>query len=98
MKQHQYKITLQHTADPEGNPIRDKQIEFSAPNHEDIFTIIEKTGKRENFTPEMAQRFAVGLKLFSEVMLENRKDPLFERLLPHFRAMMKIIKEKNQQE
>lgn len=94
MKQHQYKVILEHLADFEGNKVEAKKIEFSAPNHDNIFEIIEKMQQREGFTEEMAQRFVVGLKLFSEVMLENRKNPLFEQLTPHFREMMKVIKGK----
>ena len=45
-------------------------------------------------TLEMAQRFAVGLKLMGEVMLENKEHPLFAELKPHFMEMMKVIKGK----
>ena len=96
MKQHQYKITLEHLADHEGNIVEPKKIEFSAPNHDDIFAIIDKMKNKEGVEEQMAQRFAVGLKLFSEVMIENRKNPLFEQLTPHFREMMKIIKGKKE--
>lgn len=34
----------------------------------------------------------LGLKLFSEVMLKNRKDPLFEEITPAFGAFMKKLK------
>lgn len=95
MKQHQYKVTLEHLADYEGNAVEPKKIEFSAPNHDDIFAIIDKVKQREGFDEQMAQRFAVGLKLFSEVVMENRKNPLFEQLTPHLREMMKVIKGKN---
>lgn len=92
MKQHQYRITVEYLADAKGNPVEREPLQFLAPNHDDVFQIIEKIKQREGFTPEMAQRFAVGLKLMGEVMLENRSHPLFVQLKPHFLEMMKIIK------
>lgn len=61
MKKHQYKITVEYLADQDGNPVN-QTLQFSAPNHDNIFHIIEMTKKREGFTPEMAERFAIGLK------------------------------------
>ncbi|WP_081710609.1 MULTISPECIES: DUF3861 family protein [Pelistega] len=45
---------------------------FNAPNHDNLFDIVDKVKNLESFTPEMAARFAIGLKLMGEVMLENR--------------------------
>ncbi|MDU8925554.1 DUF3861 domain-containing protein [Pasteurellaceae bacterium LIM206] len=94
MKQHQYQLTLTHVADINGNPVEPKSLTVNTPNHDDIFNIIEIMKNRPEMTEEMAQRFVIGLKTMSEVMLENRKNPLFEQLIPHFRAMMEIIKAK----
>lgn len=69
-------------------------LTFDAPNHDNIFDIIGLMQEREGFTPEMAQRFAVGLKLMGEVMMENKDNPLFAELKPHFMEMMKVIKGK----
>ena len=94
MKKHQFRITLEHTADQDGQPVADEPLVFQAPNHDNIFDIVKMTEQREGFTPEMAQRFAVGLKLMGEVMLENKEHPLFAELRPHFMEMMKVIKGK----
>ena len=94
MKQHQFRLTLEHLADQDGQPVADEPLVFQAPNHDNIFDIVKLTEQREGFTPEMAQRFAVGLKLMGEVMLENKDNPLFAELKPHFMEMMKVIKGK----
>ena len=94
MKQHQFRLTLEHLADQDGQPVVDEPLVFQAPNHDNIFDIVKMTEQREGFTPEMAQRFAVGLKLMGEVMLENKEHPLFAELRPHFMEMMKVIKGK----
>ncbi|AZR59003.1 DUF3861 domain-containing protein [Eikenella corrodens] len=94
MKQHQFRLTLEHLADKDGNPVAAEPLVFLAPNHDNIFDIVKLMEQREGFTPEMAQRFAVGLKLMGEVMMENKEHPLFVELKPHFTEMMKVIKGK----
>ena len=94
MKQHQFRLTLEHLADQDGQPVAAKPLVFQAPNHDNIFDIVKLTEQREGFTPEMAQRFAVGLKLMGEVMLENKEHPLFAELKPHFMEIMKAVKRK----
>ena len=42
---------------------------------------------------EAAKSFAVGLKLFSEVMLEHKNLPLFKDFMPHFGQFMKALKQ-----
>jgi hypothetical protein len=41
---------------------------------------------------EQSTEFALGLKLFSEVMLKNRQHPIFEDLLPAFKVFMEKLK------
>ncbi|MBN7803699.1 DUF3861 family protein, partial [Algoriphagus aestuariicola] len=45
-----------------------------------------------NFGPEQSAAFAVGLKLFSEVMIENRKHPVFAPLREAFKEFMVGLK------
>lgn len=94
MKQHQYRVTLERTADADGNLVSGDVLQFDAPNHDNIADIVERIGQREGFTSETAARFAVGLKLMGEVMLENKENPLFAELKPHFMEIMKVIKGK----
>ena len=42
MKQHQYKITIEHLADANGNLVNDPKLIFNAPNHDNIFDIVAK--------------------------------------------------------
>ena len=58
-----------------------------------IFEIVEKLKKAEFFDDQTTKSFAVGLKLFSEVMLENRDHPLFQEFLPQFGQFMKNLKQ-----
>ncbi len=58
-------------------------------NHDDILEIVERIRARDdlNFGPEQSAAFAVGLKLFSEVMIENRKHPVFARCAMRLRNL-----------
>jgi hypothetical protein len=93
MKQHRYRITVEHLADADGNqPADTTPLVFEAGNHDDILKIVERMRGREDLAPESAAAFAVGLKLFGEVMLEHRKAPLFAEFAPHFRDFMQKLK------
>ena len=93
MKQHQYHVTVQHLKDAKGQASTyTERLEFYTGNHDDIFEIVERLKKAELFDDQTTKSFAVGLKLFSEVMLEQRNHPLFAEFAPHFRDFMKHMK------
>jgi len=92
VKSHRYRITIEHIADKDGNAVERPPLQFEADNHDDMFEIVERVHGRGDFDGPTATALAVGLKLFSEVMLVNREHPLFTELNPHFRAFMKKLK------
>jgi len=92
-KSNKYYLTLsiKQYANGETEPAKELGIEFD--NHDEIFGIIEKIKEKNIFeNPEEATQFAIGLKLFSEVKLKNRKHPLFEELNEVFPLFMKKLK------
>lgn len=96
MKQHQYRITIEHIADAQGQPItEEKALTFTAGNHDEIFSIIEKLQANEQLQAldeQQTTAFAVGLKLFSETLLMYPKLPLFRPLRAPFAQFMKQLK------
>ena len=92
MKQHRYRITVEHLHDAQGAPSTHVPLAFEVGNHDDILAIVERIRARELFDGNTATAFAVGLKLFGEVMLENRGHPLFSEFAPAFREFMKKLK------
>jgi hypothetical protein len=93
MKQHQYQITVKHVADAQGNPSAyTEELQFNAYNHDDIFKVLGFIQNSEILDDESAKAFAVGLKLFGEVMLENKELPLFKEFMPQFVEFMKALK------
>ena len=94
MKQHQYHVTVQHLEDAKGQvSTYTERLEFYTGNHDYIFEIVERLKIAAFFDDQTTKSFAVGLKLFSEVMLENRDHPLFEEFLPQFGQFMKNLKQ-----
>lgn len=93
MKQHRYRITVEHLTDADGSPSHyDSPLQFEVGNHDDIFAVVERLRQRGDFTNNAAAAFGVGLKLFSEVMLEEKAHPLFLSFRPHFGQFMKELK------
>lgn len=94
MKQHTYEVTLKHIADPQGNPSTyTDTLSFNSYNHDDIFKVLQVIQNSQILDDEAAKSFAVGLKLFSEVMLEHKHLLLFKDFMPHFGQFMKALKQ-----
>lgn len=70
-----------------------KNLSLEFDNHDDIFSIIEVIKSKKIFDDEnTATEFALGLKLFTEVMLKNKQHPLFEELRLAIMEFMKKLK------
>lgn len=87
MAKHRFRVTVEYIADNKGNAVTAEPLVFETENHDNI---LELAAKR---APDDKQRsFLVGLKLFGEAMLDDRDNPLFKDLQPHFGAFMKAFK------
>jgi hypothetical protein len=91
-KTNKYHLTLQLEQYANGEKEPQKQLELNFDNHDEIFEIIERIQSKNLFPKEQATEFALGLKMFSEVMIKNRQHPLFEELTPAFGSFMKRLK------
>ncbi|MCD9853638.1 DUF3861 domain-containing protein [Epilithonimonas sp. JDS] len=70
-----------------------KNLSLEFDNHDDIFNIIEVIKSKKIFDDEnTVTEFALGLKLFTEVMLKNKQHPLFKELRPAIMEFMKKLK------
>jgi hypothetical protein len=92
MKGHLYRLTLEHLEDNKGNAIDRTPLKFDVKNHDDLYAIVEKVKAKGLFDDNDATAFAIGLKLFREVMLNNRGNEVFKELDPHFSEFMKAFK------
>lgn len=93
MKQHRYRITVDYLADKDGTPpATPTSLQFETGNHDELLGIVERIRQRGDFDADTAASFALGLKLFGEVMLTHRDHPLFEEMGPQFGAFIKKLK------
>lgn len=95
-RNNQYKIQIEETVLKDGsNP--SKSIEFQIQNHDNLFDLIDLVKGSELFEQKSENiEMLLGIKLFSEVMLRNRTNPLFSEFAPAFKEFMKKYKESNQ--
>ena len=88
-----YRLTLELVETAKGEKGIQEPLHLEFTNHDEIFQIVERMQKRDLFqNKQQATEFAIGLKLFSEVMLKNRNLPLFEEFGPAFGNFMKKLK------
>lgn len=94
MPGHRFRITVEALSDRQGEPVEKTPLSFEVENHDDILGIVERIKAREdlNFGENNSAAFVVGLKLFSEVMIENRKHPVFAPLREAFKEFMVGLK------
>lgn len=88
---HHYRVDIwqrESPADASKTPV----LSFETTNHDDLAAILAKVRASAAVPEAEAAEFVVGLKLFAEVMLRHRKEPLFEALMPHMGAFMKRLK------
>ncbi len=94
MKQHRYRVTVEQLALPDGSPPPEpRTLAFETGNHDEILGIVDRIRARGDLPEADATSLAIGLKLFSEVMLQHRSHPLFEELGPQFKAFMQKLKQ-----
>ena len=97
MKGHRYRVTIEHVGTPKGDgPLHDP-LTFETTNHDEILAIVERIRASAQYERDEAAALGIGLKLFSEVMLKRRDDPLFAAVQPAIRAFIGGLKDRNKQ-
>lgn len=92
MREHRYRISLEHLATPKQGEPTHAAISFETGNHDDLFTIVDKVRSKSQFDADTAASLALGLKLFTEVMLKNRGNPLFADISQPMRDFIQKLK------
>jgi len=88
MKHHRYRVTVEYLSDAQSY----SPLIFEANSHDEIFSIVELVQESEILEKEAATAFVVGQKLFGEIIMENRGNPLFSEFWPHFLEFVKKLK------
>ncbi|MEC4723142.1 DUF3861 domain-containing protein [Noviherbaspirillum sp. CPCC 100848] len=94
MSTHQYRITLEYLGGKHAGPELHAPLSFHADNHDDLFDIIQRVQQADMFDADTSAALALGMKLFSEVMLKHRQDPLFAPILGAYRDYITAFKQR----
>ncbi|MBC6111086.1 DUF3861 domain-containing protein [Pedobacter fastidiosus] len=90
-----YKLTLEELALAKEDDVTGKTLTIEFDNHDNIFNIITAIKSKNIFEDEnQSTEFAIGLKMFTEVILKNRDNELFQELQPAIGEFMKKLKSK----
>lgn len=92
MKGHLYHLNIEYKEDAKGNAVDALPLTFAVRNHDEIFKLVEAMKNKNILDENDATAFAVGIKLFGEVMLNNRDNALFQQFQPEFRRFMQALK------
>ncbi|MDQ6478230.1 DUF3861 domain-containing protein [Dyadobacter sp. LHD-138] len=92
-RSHKYRLQLDYLTANNGEKQQTDPVQIEFENHDNILAIIEILKEKDPFeNKDQAVEFAIGLKMFSEIMIKNRNNPLFEELMPTFGVFMKKLK------
>lgn len=92
MNSYRYRVTVEKIADARAQPVSGQSLTFEAINHDDLFPIVDRFLNRLDFDEDLIQQLAIGLKLFSEVALIRKDDPLFADIRPAIRDFIMQFK------
>jgi hypothetical protein len=90
-----YKLTLEEISLAKEEDIKNDPLTLEFDNHDNIFKIVNAIKSKNIFDDEnQSTEFAIGLKMFTEVILKNREQELFKELQPAIGEFMKKLKSK----
>jgi len=92
MNSYRYRVTVEKLSDARGEPVHGQSLSFYAANHDDILAIVERLQAKLPLDAGTAASLGVGLKLFSEVTLMRRNDPIFAQIRPALSEFIQQLK------
>ncbi len=95
MRGHRYRVTIEHLGTPRDGMDKQPELVFEAINHDEIIGIVQRIRASGHYSEDEAASIGIGLKLFSEVMLKRKEDPLFQALRPAMSSFIGGLKERN---
>jgi hypothetical protein len=96
---HRFRITVEslnpatENAGTEGDA-----LQFDVVNHDDMVAIARRMVGRFDLDEASSYAFAIGLKLFGEIVLKNRDRVPFSVIRPAFGEFMKLVKQRPPEE
>lgn len=94
MNSYRYRVTVEALTGAKGEPVEGRSLTFEAANHDDILGIVERMRARLPFDGDTVASLGVGLKLFSEVALMHRADPMFTDIRTALGVFVRDLKQR----
>jgi len=92
MNSYRYRVTVEKLSDAKGQPVHGQSLSFYTANHDDILAMVARLQAKLPLDAGTAASLGVGLKLFSEVSLMRRNDPMFAQILPALSEFIQQLK------
>ena len=94
MNSYRYRVTVEQIADGKGQPVEDERsLVFEAACHDELLGIVDRVReKRIVANANAAAAMVVGLKLFGEVVIAERKEPMFAEVHAALGTFIKGLK------
>lgn len=89
-QRHGFRITVERL--PLGDDTPENRTDFDVGSHDDLLDIMRRVRSIDSFQTDEAYALAVGIKLFSGVMLTHRNAPLFAAIQPAIHAFIGRLK------
>ena len=78
MNSYRYRVTVEQVADGKGQPVDGRSLVFDVACHDELPGLVERVReKRIMANASASAAMMVGLKLFGEIALAERKNPMF---------------------
>ena len=95
MNSYRYKITVEALTGAKGQTVEGQTLSFEAANHDDLLGIVDRMRARLPFDSDTVASLGIGLKLFSEVALVQRNDPMFAMIRPALGEFVRGLKQRS---
>lgn len=85
-----YRITIEDMNTENDDSPEAMQVEVQ--DREDMFAIVDTLKKGSGLDEKLATQVGIAIRLLGQVMMQNRKHPLFVEFMPHFKDFMVNLK------
>jgi hypothetical protein len=89
---YRYRITIETLGSRTSQDEDEASLQFCTDNHDNLLEIVEAIRSKRLLDKDKSASLAIGLKLFSEVILEMRKDQMFAPLVLPIRNFIEQLK------
>ena len=93
MDAYRYRVTVEQIADEKGQAVDGRSLVFEAACHDELIGLVDRVReKRVVANANASAAMMVGLKLFGEIALAERKNPMFAEVHAALGSFIRALK------